>query len=224
MTEFTAPIARYKDLCIDVGDARAEGPFWAGLLGLALHDEYPRLSGEQPQQVVWLNEVPEPKTVKNRVHLDVYASSLDEAIALGARKLADFDRWTVMAAPDGQEFCIFVQPEPPVRRLKDLVVDSTDPEPIARWWTQVFGGVLGASPDHPWWWCDQVPGAPFDSIDFVQVPESKTTKNRVHWDVRVSDPQRLVDAGAELLRPKGGDIGWHVLADPDGNEFCAFDD
>jgi hypothetical protein len=31
-----------------------------------------------------------------------------------------------------------------------------------------------------------------------------------------------VEAGATVLREPGGDIGWHVLADPEGNEFCAF--
>jgi hypothetical protein len=45
----------------------------------------------------------------------------------------------------------------------------------------------------------------------------------VHWDVSVNSVQPLLDAGATLLRAKGGDIGCHVLADPEGNEFCAFD-
>lgn len=223
MTRSEPPIARFKDLCVDVVDGEAAAPFWAALLGLDPDPARPRLTGERPQQAVWLNQVPEPKTVKNRVHLDVYASSLDDVRALGATHLADFERWTVFAAPDGQEFCAFVRPDPPVRRLKDVVVDSQDPEPIARWWAELFGGVLGASPDNPWWWVDEVPGAPFDSIDFVEVPEPKTAKNRVHWDVQVADPQALIDAGARLLRPKGGDLGWHVMADPDGNEFCAFD-
>jgi len=47
-------------------------------------------------------------------------------------------------------------------------------------------------------------------------------KNRVHWDVEVADVGLLVDAGATLLRPQGSDLDWHVLADPQGNEFCAF--
>jgi hypothetical protein len=34
----------------------------------------------------------------------------------------------------------------------------------------------------------------------------------------------LLDAGATLLRAKDDEIHWHVLADPEGNEFCAFDD
>ena len=40
----------------------------------------------------------------------------------------------------------------------------------------------------------------------------------------LASPDELVAAGATRLRPKGGDIGWHVMADPEGNEFCAFDD
>jgi hypothetical protein len=54
------------------------------------------------------------------------------------------------------------------------------------------------------------------------VPEPRTVKNRIHWDVTVSGVAPLVEAGATVLREPGGDISWYVLADPDGNEFCAF--
>jgi len=54
------------------------------------------------------------------------------------------------------------------------------------------------------------------------VPEPKTVKNRVHWDV-FGDVDRLVEAGARVLRERGGDISWTVMADPEGNEFCVFD-
>ena len=56
----------------------------------------------------------------------------------------------------------------------------------------------------------------------VKVPEPKTVKNRIHWDVDVDDVQRLLDHGATLLREPDDDISWHVLTDPEGNEFCAF--
>ena len=72
------------------------------------------------------------------------------------------------------------------------------------------------------WALTKAPGMPFEYLVFGAVPEPKTVKNRVHWDVWAADPQLLVDAGATLLRPRGGDIDWHVLADPAGNEFCAF--
>jgi hypothetical protein len=41
----------------------------------------------------------------------------------------------------------------------------------------------------------------------------------VHWDVWGST-EELVAAGARVLRPRDDEIGWDVLADPEGNEFC----
>jgi hypothetical protein len=62
--------------------------------------------------------VPEPKTVKNRVHIDIRASGSDQAeetervIALGARRV-DVGQgdvpWVVLADPDGNEFCLLGQ-------------------------------------------------------------------------------------------------------------------
>jgi hypothetical protein len=57
---------------------------------------------------------------------------------------------------------------------------------------------------------------------FQSVPEPKTVKNRIHWDVETDDVQALLDRGATLLRGPDDDIDWHVLADPEGNEFCVF--
>jgi hypothetical protein len=65
---------------------------------------------------------------------------------------------------------------------------------------------------------------PILTMDFIRVPEAKTVKNRIHWDVTVTDVEALLDGGATLLRAKDDEIRWHVLADPEGNEFCAFDD
>jgi catechol 2,3-dioxygenase-like lactoylglutathione lyase family enzyme len=219
-------IARFKDLCIDAVDPDGDMRFWSEVLGLRVlrEDDNAWLAGSTPQQVIWVNQVPEPKAVKNRVHLDVFAYSLSDLQDLGARFVEQFEHWTVMTDPDGQEFCAFLRDEVGKYRLKDLVVDSQDPEPIARWWHKVLGGVLDHHPDNPWWWIDKIPGAPFESLDFVEVEEPKTVKNRVHWDVLVPSLQPLIDAGATLLRPRGGDISWHVMADPDGNEFCAFTD
>jgi hypothetical protein len=63
---------------------------------------------------------------------------------------------------------------------------------------------------------------PILAMDFVPTPEPKTVKNRIHWDVTVPSATPLVGAGATMLREPDADIGWHVLADPEGNEFCAF--
>jgi hypothetical protein len=221
-------LARFKDLCIDAVAAAPSEQFWAAVLGLQIstREDYSWLSGPTAQHAVWVNDVPEPKTVKNRVHVDVHAGAIADLEALGARVLEPSgpDRhWTVLTDPDGQEFCAFLRDPVPVYRLYEIVVDAADPEPIARWWADVYGARLGQDDGAEWWWVDQIPGCPFDAFSFVPVPEPKTVKNRVHWDVSVDTLQPLLDAGATLLRAKGGDITWHVLADPDGNEFCAFD-
>jgi hypothetical protein len=59
---------------------------------------------------LFFQRVPEARTVKNRVHLDLYAPDADaEADALtrlGARVLARYEDWITMADPEGNEFCI----------------------------------------------------------------------------------------------------------------------
>ena len=67
------------------------------------------------------------------------------------------------------------------------------------------------------------PGKP--TVWFNLVPETKTVKNRVHIDVNLDDETEvdvLVALGAKVLRDPIPDERWFVLADPEGNEFCAF--
>jgi hypothetical protein len=172
--------------------------------------------------VIWINGVPEPKAVKNRVHLDIYARSLADLETLGATVVEPFSQWTVMADPEGGEFCAFLRDEIPAEQLHGLVVDCADPGALARWWGAVYG--VSVTDNDGWFTLEGVPGMPITTMDFVLVPEPKTAKNRVHWDVTVPDVAALISAGATLLREPGGDIDWHVLADPEGNEFCAFTD
>jgi hypothetical protein len=59
---------------------------------------------------------------------------------------------------------------------------------------------------------------------FVNVPEPKTVKNRLHLDFRPEDRdgevERLLALGAVRADIGQGDQSWVVLADPEGNEFC----
>jgi len=61
---------------------------------------------------------------------------------------------------------------------------------------------------------------------FVKVPEGKTAKNRVHLDIMPSDQTqdeelaRLIRLGATTVSDRRPDIGWVIMADPEGNEFC----
>jgi hypothetical protein len=172
---------------------------------------------------VWVNPVPESRSVKNRVHLDVHGSSVEEYEDWGARRLSAPGElpWTVMADPEGGEFCVFVRDRPPARRPYEVVVDSLDSAAIASWWADVFGARLVAE-ERGFHWLDGVPGYPADALVFVPVPEPKTEKNRVHWDVTVDAVEPLVRSGATLLREPDDQISWSILADPEGNEFCAF--
>ncbi|MBO0785028.1 MAG: hypothetical protein J2P33_03030 [Actinobacteria bacterium] len=222
-------IARFKDLCLDAGDPAVLGGFWAAALGRTWEpgetkeNGIGRVTGPTPRHTIWVNQVPEARTVKHRVHLDIYAADLAGLEALGAAVVEPRhgDRtWTIMADPEGGEFCAFLRPEVPAERLHGLVVDSADPAAQARWWAGIYG--VSVTSNDGWFTLADVPGMPILTMDFVPVPEPKTAKNRIHWDITVPAVAPLVEAGATVLREPGGDIGWHVLADPEGNEFCAF--
>jgi Glyoxalase-like domain len=219
-------IARFKDLCLDAGDPARLGMFWGAVLdrGWAAKDDGAGLlTGPTPQHTIWINRVPEAKTVKHRVHLDIYAANLADLEALGATVVEPrrgTRTWTVMADPEGGEFCAFLRADIPTERLHGLVVDSADPREQAQWWAGVYG--VGVTENDGWSTLEGVPGMPIPTMDFVPVPEPKTLKNRIHWDVTVPAVAPLIEAGAIVLREPGGDIYWHLLADPEGNEFCAF--
>lgn len=219
-------IARFKDLCMDAGDPARLGAFWAAVLGRtweAKEDGDGLLTGPTPEHTIWVNRVPEARTVKQRVHLDIYARDLADLEALGSTVVEPRHgsrTWTVMADPEGGEFCAFLRPDLPAERLHGLVVDSADPAAQAQWWAGIYG--VSVTDNGSWFTLEAVPGMPISTMDFVPVPEPKAVKNRIHWDVTVPRLAPLVEAGASVLREPDDDIGWHVLADPEGNEFCAF--
>jgi hypothetical protein len=218
-------VATYKDLCIDVTDPAVAGRFWAGALGLRIQTgddgRVHHLTGATPQHTLWLNQVTEQRTVKQRVHLDVRAGSVQELVDLGGTVIdAESFDWTVMADAEGGELCAFVSDEPIEQRFYGLVLDCADHQKVATWWSEVLGG--RAALEEGYSVVEQIPGAPFEAMVFVPVPEPKQGKNRIHLDVTTDDLDGLLAAGASLLRAQGGDIAWHVLADPEGNEFCAF--
>ncbi|RZU18770.1 hypothetical protein EV645_0969 [Kribbella rubisoli] len=219
-------IARFKDLCVDVSSPSEMVAFWGRVIGLTAPADNPNvLVGDAPEKTIWMCKVPETKTVKNRVHLDLITGAIEDLEREGAKVLipaSEDQQWTVMTDPEGGEFCGFVRDTVPAYRLMELIVDSAEPEKQARWWAGVVGGDFMSRPGTPYFWLENVPGLPFRYWVFVPVPEPKTVKNRVHWDVTAPALQPVLDAGATLLRPKDDEIGWHVCADPEGNEFCVF--
>ncbi len=220
-------LATYKDLCIDATDARRLGAFWAAVLGLKvepLDDGDVRLNGPTERHTIWVNTVPEPVSVKQRVHLDVNARSVDDVLAAGATPLdVDSFSWKVLRDPEGGELCVFEREEEPEQRLYEIVVDSVDPAKQAMWWADILDAQAGHDERGRWSWVDGIEGAPFTNICFVPVPEPKTVKNRIHLDVEALDIPDIVGRGATRLREPDDEINWTVLADPEGNEFCAFE-
>jgi hypothetical protein len=218
-------LARWKDLCIDAADPTRQAEFWSAVLGLATEIQDGGdavLRGDDPGQTVWVNRVPEPKSAKNRVHLDLAVRPVEELVGLGATVTATSSNerytWTVLADPEDGELCLFDQADAPYA----LVVDTNDPVADASWWADVLGGGTAVAPGGLRRWVTDVPGLPFEVVKFVPVPEAKTVKNRWHWDVTSGDVDGLVSRGARVLRRPDDDVHWHVLADPAGNEFCVF--
>jgi hypothetical protein len=236
------PDVSFKDLCIDVtaGDGRpaAVAEFWAAALEqpLVSHDDGefhlgPPVGGSKAR-VVWINSVPEPIAGKSRAHIDIRVAGGDPAPLLKAggkiERTPDGDiGWHIVDDPDGVPVCVFGPhpADPSALGPFELVVDAVDPRSIAGWWAERTGGSVASRDGAPFVWIEGAAGFPFMFWVFHHVPEPKTVKNRVHWDVKLVDTtvDGLVAAGATLLRPKDHEIRWWVMADPEGNEFCAFE-
>jgi hypothetical protein len=240
--DISAPDVRFKDLCLDASDPHELAAFWTRLLHrdlVSTNDGGWRVLPDGPEATgIWVDPVPEPRTGKTRVHLDLRLPSDDvtpllEAGAVLVHDRTDEQRWWVLADPDGNLFCAMppAPPEwgaPPVDHATpfEINVDCTDAEAQATWWAARTGGEAKTR-GGPFWWVEGAAGFPWYAWVFGTVPEPKTVKNRMHWDVVLRDdsPQALLDAGATLLRERGDgpdDTDWWVLADPEGNEFCAF--
>ena len=236
------PAVAFKDLCIDVtaGEGRpaATAKFWGAALGqkVVKHDDgdfhLAAPKGGAAERTVWINAVPEAPAGKSRVHLDIRVAGGDPGplIASGGRLIRERDvdiDWHVLEDPDGVALCAFGPDESDPGQLGpfELVVDAADPVPIAHWWADLTGGTVHQHDGKSWVWVEGAAGFPWRYWVFQTVPEPKTTKNRVHWDVTLTDASvdDLLGAGATLLRRKDASIGWSVMADPDGNEFCAFE-
>ena len=145
--------------------------------------------------------------------------------ALGATVLAepDDDHDWIMADPEGNEFAAF--PGSGAYEAVGLTVDSHDALSQAHWWSKVVGGEIRTYADSRDAWIQRAASLPWRMWTFKQVAEPKIGKNRWHWDVDLppgSDPSVLVAVGAMVLSPAAGDQFWTIMADPEGNEFCAF--
>lgn len=117
-------------------------------------------------------------------------------------------------------------------RISHTTVDCANAYELSEWWKKVLGYV--DIPDDP-----NEPGHEeclIQSPDtghrllFIEVPDTKRVKNRIHFDIqptsgtRDEEVARVVALGATEIDDQrnhyGPGIGWVVLTDPEGNEFC----
>lgn len=114
-------------------------------------------------------------------------------------------------------------------RITELVLDVADPERLAAFWSAVLGyveldreddGSIEIGPAEGF-------GGPQPTLILSPSDEPRNGKLRLHIDINPTDRdqdaelERLLALGAEPVDVgQGDDVSWHVLADPEGNEFC----
>jgi len=107
-------------------------------------------------------------------------------------------------------------------RLGDIVIDCTDAELLARFWSAALGYRISDRDETG----VAIRGATnCPDILFIRVPEGKVAKNRLHFDIcpvdgdQAAELSRLLELGARRSTIVGSG-SWVVLEDPEGNEFC----
>ena len=109
-------------ITFDCANALRVAEFWAAAVGrpvdregeMAASEFFAHIPGDGGDPLMMFIKVPEAKTVKNRVHLDMQAADRDaeveRLVGLGATVLHDKNeygmQWTTLADPEGNEFCV----------------------------------------------------------------------------------------------------------------------
>jgi hypothetical protein len=119
MSEQAPAITGIAALAVDCHDPSGLARWWSRLLGGKVEVDADGATLHTPGGLaIDFARVPEAKTVKNRLHLDLRSTDLaaatDQALALGATRADDvYDggRWQVLHDPEGNEFCL-LRPRP----------------------------------------------------------------------------------------------------------------
>jgi predicted enzyme related to lactoylglutathione lyase len=237
---------RAVNLIVDAHDPARLAGFWGAALGWEVSTDDPDEAdvlppgfdypGTSALPLVFV-PVPDRKSGKNRVHIDLATESEEHQAAVVARLLdlgasrVDIGQgdvpWEVMADPEGNELCV-LEPRDVYRDtgpVAAVVIDCADPAELARFWSSAAG------------WTIRESGSDFASLrspsdegpylEMLRVPGDKHGKNRIHVDVAPSsdgdsraEAAHLAEIGAAPADVGQRDVTWVVLADPEGNEFC----
>jgi predicted enzyme related to lactoylglutathione lyase len=112
--------------------------------------------------------------------------------------------------------------------ILNITFDCADARAQAQFWAAALGWTASEQDDAPGHaeYLVEPPDGGSPRLYFTTVPEPKTAKNRLHLDLVPpgDDPRReltrLVELGATVAASQPPDVGWLILADPEGNEFC----
>jgi predicted enzyme related to lactoylglutathione lyase len=234
--------ARLVALCFDAQDPLGLARFWANALRWEIdtetRDEIGLLAtGDTTFRIVF-RPVPESKDGQNRIHLDLTTTSIDDQqesvsrlLELGAQHIdigqSPDEPHVVLADPEGNEFCL-IEPEnsflATCGRLGALSCDGS--REVGYFWSNALGWPLVWDQDE-----ETAIRAPDGTGPFItwgggpDIP--KIGKNRLHLDIAPLDHgdqhaevDRLLALGATRVDIGQGTVGWVVMSDPDGNEFC----
>jgi predicted enzyme related to lactoylglutathione lyase len=112
--------------------------------------------------------------------------------------------------------------------ILNITFDCADARAQALFWAAALGWTASERDDAPGH-VEYIVEPPTDGLPrlyFTTVPEQKTAKNRLHLDLLPpgDDPRqeltRLIGLGAAVAAGQPPGVGWLILADPEGNEFC----
>ncbi|MFF8401167.1 VOC family protein [Streptomyces sp. NPDC015684] len=228
-------------------DSSAVGRFWAEALGWSAYSPGVTTYVGPAGGPVWPDPVavcidvvpvPEPKTAtKNRVHLDLATTSAAHYTELVARVRAlgatpsDVGQgevpWTVLADPEGNEFCV-LEPRDVYQGtgpIAAVAVDCVDPRAMAGFWGEALDWTVHEVTDDLARLRSAKGNGPY--LEFLRTPDVKTVPDRVHLDLlpypgddKAAEVARLRTLGATDLDIGQGDVPWTCLTDPEGHEFC----
>ncbi|MFI5933201.1 VOC family protein [Actinoplanes sp. NPDC051494] len=237
LQRFVLPLARFDGVALQARNPRDLAGFWhhnlpgttadEGRGRLRLNPSHSRAAAE----ILRLIPTPAPAPDPSRVHFDIRlpGQSPTELLEAGASVIRHpgEDPWWVLADPEGNHFCAYPAVDDRPAGVFQLVVKCHDAPALAHWWADILSGqvtlegesaLMTGAPEFPW-----------DYMLFDPVPEPRTGPNRMHWHVELRDPEPhiLVKRGAKVLHtpftapPCDAHDGAWILADPEGNEFCA---
>jgi len=233
--------ARLVSLCLDANDPLRLARFWAHALHWEIDDETDDEVALVPTDGtrfgILFEAVPEEKTGKNRIHLDLTTTSLDDQmktveqlVELGAHHIdigqGPDDDHVVLADPEGNEFCVI---EPDNSFLADCgrrgSITCDGSREVGYFWSETLGWPLVWDQDEETAIRAPDGAGPFITWGPPLVP--KIGKSRLHLDIAPPDQvdqraevDRLTSLGATRVDIGQGEVDWVVMADPDDNEFC----